>query len=160
MRGEEVMDGEGRGLVRGESLGLVNEGIELVKKTVGYERASLAANTRRTYGVFWSKFERWCEENGLCSLPASAETVSLYLGSLGGLVSFSTIDGVIAAIEKTHEERGVSILGNVALYRRVRKGIRREHKERQCLKSARALTVEDLVGFCGGVGGFFGGFEG
>ena len=78
-----VMSEETRGLVSGESWALVDEGIELVKKTVGYERASLAANTRRTYGVLWSKFACWCEGNGLCCLPASAETVSLYLGSLG-----------------------------------------------------------------------------
>jgi site-specific recombinase XerD len=121
---------------------------ELVQKTMQYERASLAKNTRRTYSVMWSKFDDWCKQQNLCSLPASAETISLYLASLGGKKSFSTIDTTIAAIEKAHEYQGVHITGNLDLYRRVRKGIRRTHKEKQTLKQARALSLLELTLFC------------
>lgn len=120
----------------------------LIQRTASYEQASLAANTRRTYGVFWKKFEQWCSENHLNPLPASAETVSLFLASLGGIVSFSSMDCIIAAIEKAHEKRGVKIIGEVDLYRRVRKGIRRQHKEKQACRQARALSLMDLTLAC------------
>jgi integrase len=126
--------------------------VELLEKTLLYEQASLAANTRRTYSVMWSKFTRWCHEHKLVSLPASAETISLYLGDLGGKVSFSTIDSIIAAIEKAHEHQGVTISGNIDLYKRVRKGIRRIHKEKQPLKQAKALSLIELTLFCRKVG--------
>ena len=121
---------------------------ELIKKTMAYEKSSLAANTRRTYAVMWNKFQMWCDDNGLQALPASAETISLYLASLGGVVSFSTIDSVIAAIEKMHTQKGLVVSGNQDLYRRVRKGIRREHKEKQALKQAKALSLIDLSIVC------------
>ena len=121
---------------------------DLVQKTIAYEQSSLAANTRRTYSVMWSKFQSWCDENRLQPLPASAETISLYLSSLGGLASFSTIDCIIAAIEKAHAQKGVAISGNQDLYRRVRKGIRREHKEKQALKQAKALSLIELSIIC------------
>lgn len=121
---------------------------DLVQKTLQYEKASLAKNTIRTYFVMWSKFDAWCKRQNFCSLPANTETVSLYLASLGGEKSFSTIDITIAAIEKAHAYHGVSIIGNHDLYRRVRKGIRRTHRERQTLKQAKALSLLELTLLC------------
>jgi integrase len=140
-------------LVIDQNYGLSIEQGDLVKKTIAYEQASLAKNTRRTYAALWSKFEKWCQKNLLSSLPASTETISLFLGSLGGIVSFSTINSVIAAIEKTHKQQGIAIVGNQDIYRRVRKGIRREHKEKQTLKQAKALTLVELSVFCRQLGG-------
>jgi integrase len=131
-----------------QNISLPSEQLDLLKKTIAYEQASLAANTRRTYASMWRKFESWCHANNLSSLPASAETISLYLGSLGGSVSFSTIDSVIAAIEKAHKNKGVQISGSSELYRRVRKGIRRAHKEKQSFKQAKALSIVELLLFC------------
>ncbi len=127
---------------------LSSDQTELVNKAIQYERASLALNTRRTYAVMWKKFYTWCEEQQLGSLPASVETVSLYLSHLGGEVSFSTLDCVIAAIEKVHEQKGMSIQGDPNLYRRIRKGIRRTHKESQTLDQAKALSIIDLTLVC------------
>jgi integrase len=81
-------------------------------------------------------------------LPTSAETIALYLSSLGETVSFSTLDSTIAAIEAAHEKAGASIKGDHSLYRRVRKGIRRTHKDNQCTKQAPAMTVLDLKVTC------------
>lgn len=124
--------------------------MELVEKAIAYEQASLAKNTRRTYSVLWTKFVRWCQENQFSFLPASAETISMYLASLGGIVSNSTINSSVAAIEKLHERNSLAILGNQDLYRRVRKGIRREHKDKLIQRQAKALSLVDLSIFCRG----------
>jgi integrase len=126
---------------------------ELIEKTIAYEQASLAENTRKTYASMWKKFSKWCSENQLVSCPTSSETVSLFLASLGGQVSFSTIDCTIAAIEKAHEKAGQKISGDQDLYRRVRKGIRREHSEKQAIRKAKALSLLELSIFCKGLMG-------
>lgn len=124
------------------------EHAELFKKTVAYEQASLSPNTLRTYRSMCRKFQAWCESNNLSHLPASAETIALYISSLGESASFSTLDSTLAAIEAAHEKSGVSISGDHTLYRRVRKGIRRTHKGNQTLKQAPAMTVLELKNVC------------
>lgn len=121
---------------------------ELVQKTIAYERASLSANTLRSYKSMWKKFMAWCAANNQSYLPASAETIALYISSLGETASFSTLDSTLAAIEAAHEKANATIKGDHAFYRRVRKGIRRTHKDNQSLKQAPALTVLDLKGAC------------
>ena len=124
------------------------EHTELLKKAIAYESASLSSNTLRSYKSMCRKFQIWCEVNGQSFLPTSAETIALYLSSLGESVSFSTLDSTIAAIEAAHEKAGMTIKGDHALYRRVRKGIRRTHKENQTIRQAPAMTVLDLKGVC------------
>lgn len=149
------------------------EHANLVQQTIAYEQASLSTNTLRTYGSFWKKFDSWCSSNNLISLPASTETVALYLGSIGSDHSFSSLDVAIAAIEYVHEKSGKTISGNCELFRRVRKGIRRTHKDNQTLKQATPLSVVDLKIACSKLGdslkdcrdkalltvAFFGGFR-
>lgn len=124
------------------------EHAELLRKTIAYESASLSANTLRSYKSMCKKFQAWCEVNSQSFLPASSETIALYISSLGETASFSTIDSVIAAIEAAHEKAGMSISGDHGLYRRVRKGIRRTHKGNQTLKQAPAMTILDLKVTC------------
>jgi site-specific recombinase XerD len=121
---------------------------DLVQKTMDYEQASLSPNTLRSYTSMCRKFQAWCEANHQPFLPTSAETLALYLASLGESVSFSTLDSTIAAIEAAHEKVGMTIKGDAALYRRVRRGIRRTHKGNQTLKQASAMTVLDLKVAC------------
>lgn len=122
--------------------------LAILKKTIEYEQAALSPNTRRTYASMWRKFDGWCTAHNLQPLPASAETIALYLGDLGGEVSFATLDSTIAAIEKEHAQKGLTISGNQSLYRRVRKGIRRTHKEKQSIRKAKAITPSDLLITC------------
>jgi integrase len=121
---------------------------ELLKKTIAYENASLSKNTLRSYKSMCKKFQAWCESNSLSFLPTSSETIALYLSSLGETVSFSTLDSTLAAIEAAHEKAGMTIKGDHALYRRVRRGIRRTHKENQTIKQAPPMTILDLKGVC------------
>lgn len=129
------------------------EQIELVKKAAAYESASLSINTLRSYRSMCKKFQAWCEGNGLSCLPTSAETIALYLASLGEKSSFSTINSTIAAIQASHEKAGAVIAGDRSLYRRVKKGIRRTHAGNQTLKQAKAITVFELWGICRKLGG-------
>src|SRR5690606_7489054 len=78
------------------------------------------------------------------AFPTNAETVALHLSDIGGTASFSRIDATIAAIEKAHKEGNATIEGNPQLYRDVRKGIRKTHKERLKVKQAPALSIVDL----------------
>lgn len=98
------------------------------------------------------KFQKWCEINGLSFLPASSETIALYISSLGESVSFSTLDSTLAAIEAAHEKHGFTISGDHTLYRRVRKGIRRTHKDKQTLKQAPPITIDSLKKICNAIG--------
>lgn len=121
---------------------------ELLKKTIAYEQASLSPNTIRSYASMCKKFQAWCQANDQTFLPTSAETISLYIASLGETVSFSTLDSTLAAIEVAHQKAGATITGDHSLYRRVRKGIRRTHKSNQTLKQAPAMTVLELKAVC------------
>ena len=135
-------------IIKNQPFELSNEHVELLKKTVAYENASLSPNTLRTYKSMFKKFSSWCEINAQPFLPTSAETISLYLSSIGETVSFSTIDITLSAIECVHEKANLSILGDKTLYRRVRKGIRRTHKENQIIRQATAMTILDLKVVC------------
>jgi len=127
---------------------LTTEQAELIQKTIAYESASLSPNTLRSYKSMWLKFSTWCKRYGLSDLPASAETIAIYISSLGESFSFSILDSTLAAIEYYHEKANMTIKGDASLYRRVRKGIRRTHKENQSTKQAPAISVLDLKGAC------------
>ena len=47
-----------------------------------FVRAAKAASTLRAYRSDWEHFRSWCEQHVLCPLPASPETVALYLAAL------------------------------------------------------------------------------
>ena len=117
---------------------------ELLEKAVGYKNSATAHNTRRTYNSMWKKFCAWCNRHRVQSLPAKAETIAFYLSDIAEGVSLSTIDATIAAIEKAHKESSVDIEGDPNIYKSIRKGIRREHKEKLRVKQAPALSVVDL----------------
>jgi len=122
--------------------------MELAEKAQKYERASLSPNTERTYHSMWKKFEAWCHSHSLSSLPTTAENVAAYISHIGESVSFSYLDSVLAAIEWKHEGSGLTIKGDLSIYRRIRKGIRRTHAGNQTLKQAKPLSVLDLKVVC------------
>ena len=61
---------------------LFDPGIDVTRLKDARERlmqAQKAPNTERAYAHSWSQFERWCGEAGQRALPASPETVSLFV---------------------------------------------------------------------------------
>jgi integrase len=119
--------------------------LDLVKLTASYAEAAQAENTIRAYESRIRLFRVWCERNHICHFPASSECVALYISSIAAKSSWSTIDVTIAAIENYHKKRSRTISGDPELYRNVRKGIRRSHKEKSVQHKAKALSIIDLA---------------
>lgn len=62
-----------------------------------------AQNTRRAYATDWRMFVEWCVANDLQALPASPETVVLYVTILAQSYKVSTIDRRLTAISQAHQ---------------------------------------------------------
>ena len=69
-------------------------------------RAAKAPSTLRAYRSDWEHFRRWCEQHTLCSLPASPETVALYLTALAATHRPATMTRRLTAITKAHQIAG------------------------------------------------------
>ena len=68
-----------------------------------YARASLSDNSIRGYASDWSDFEFWCKRTNRKSLPATPETVALYLTKMSQHLKVSSLRRRITAIRKAHE---------------------------------------------------------
>ncbi len=53
----------------------------LADQTRAYADSAHSEATRRAYHSDWRDFAGWCEAHGLAALPATAETVALYLAA-------------------------------------------------------------------------------
>lgn len=55
----------------------------LIAKDRAFAAASKAASTRRAISSDWRDFDVWCQQHQLSALPASPDTVALYLADWG-----------------------------------------------------------------------------
>jgi site-specific recombinase XerD len=74
------------------------------------ERAR-ATSTRRAYRHDWRQFVAWCDGHGLPALPASPETVALYLAAMASQPletrpKVATLARRLAAIGRAHRDAG------------------------------------------------------
>ena len=103
---------------------------ETARRARRYFESARAPNTLRAYASDLADFETWCrvEAGGLSTLPASPETVALYISDMAGRgLKVSTIMRRMAAISQLHKEAS---LPSPALHEHVQdvlKGIKREH---------------------------------
>ena len=107
-----------------------------------YLKASKAANTITAYRSDWSHFAAWCEAHGLKPLPASPETVALYLSALAETHKPATLTRRVSALKANHEAAGYQSPTGSRLVSETLAGIRRTKHTAQ--RRARALTVEDV----------------
>lgn len=92
-------------------LGLSDEAARLMRRSASVYADSIKVETRRSYASRWFHYESWCQEQNFPPLPASADTVILYLQSLVDgpqQVSISTVRGRLAAISRVNVEAGWS----------------------------------------------------
>lgn len=69
--------------------------------------ASIAPNTRRAYLSRLRQYQDWCRDSGLTALPASEETIALYIAALSRVpASVPTLKQTLAAIRLLHESAG------------------------------------------------------
>jgi integrase len=72
-----------------------------------YSANAKAASTRQAYGADWRHFSAWCARARVTSLPATPETVALYLAELAATHKTATIARRMAAIAAAHKARGL-----------------------------------------------------
>lgn len=77
------------------------------ESTMNRIRESLSPHTRRAYARHRDRFETWCAEHGRVALPATAHTLTEYVGKLcdDGLAP-ATISQAISAIRTFHAMAG------------------------------------------------------
>ena len=113
-----------------------------------------APNTRKAYRSDWADFTAWCAREHLAALPASPESVGLYLASLACTHKMSTIVRRVAAITKQHRNRGYespaslkhSAVHDVIAGMRRKRGTRPEPKRALSTAQTTALAVAVLLG--------------
>lgn len=107
-----------------------------------FKSRALAKNTVRGYEADWASFSGWCAERGYLSLPADANTLTIYMVDRSRSLTKASLARAIAAISRYHRLAGHPSPTVVPQFRDVMRGIRRSKTEPQIPK--RALLAEDL----------------
>ena len=92
----------------------------------GYASHAKSANTLRAYRADWAHFTGWTAAHGLVALPASPETLALYVAGLAGERKVATITRRLASIAEAHRAAALEPATSSAPVRAVLAGIRRE----------------------------------
>jgi site-specific recombinase XerD len=132
------------GLVRFGSPGALVALAPTVEAAEAFAANAKAENTRRAYRSDWADFTAWCEARGLPSLPASPDTVALYVSDLASVGrKVSTIQRRLSSISQAHQLAGHDPSPTASSrVRTVFAGIRRTLGAAQTGKAA--AVVEDV----------------
>jgi site-specific recombinase XerD len=90
-----------------------------------YYAQAKAANTLRSYRAGWQHFVSWCAAHTLQALPATPQTLVLYLTARADEVTPGTLASRIAAIRFAHQQSGYASPTTHPMVRDVLSGIRR-----------------------------------
>jgi integrase len=124
---------------------------ETAQKANRFFQASKAGTTRRAYDSDWRHFNSWCISHRLVSLPATPETVALYITELADPCpgekprKVATITRRLTGINAAHHLAGFDSPARMShrAVQGVYQGIRRELGTAQTRK--RPLTLERIV---------------
>lgn len=99
----------------------------LAAQTRGFIEAAKAGNSRRAYRSDWRCFESWCRSHGLVCLPATPETVALYLTALSADHKPASLQRKLTSLSKAHQAAGFPTPATMqhAVVSETLKGIRR-----------------------------------
>jgi integrase len=114
----------------------------IVDRARDYAEASKASNTRRAYRVGWNDFTAYCRDHALQSLPATPQTVALYVTALADRAKLATIRLYLAAVAEKHRETGLESPVAHEVVRRIVRGVARTNGASQGRKSA--VTLDHL----------------
>jgi site-specific recombinase XerD len=115
---------------------------EIADRASEFIHQSKAENTVRAYRSDWVHFTAWCTSHSQSSLPASADTVALYVADLAASLKPATITRRISAISQAHQIAGMETPTGSAKVRLVVAGIRRTLGTAQ--KAKTPVLVDDL----------------
>lgn len=107
--------------------------------------ASKAPATRRAYRTDWADFQRWCEERGEVSLPASAATIARYLVAQAKDHKASTVQRRITSINMAHRYAGVESQTRSALVAETMKGIKRQKAQAGEMVTQKEAAITELL---------------
>ena len=107
-----------------------------------YVRASRAENTRRAYAADWRNFTAWAATASLTPLPATPETVGLYLAAEAARLRPGTLARHLVAITAAHRAAGYQFDTRAPQIRETLTGIKRTHGTHQATKAP--AVVADL----------------
>jgi site-specific recombinase XerD len=124
---------------------------EIADRASEFIHQSKAKNTIRAYRADWTHFEFWCQSHGQASLPATADTVALYVTDLADTHKPATITRRISAISQGHQIAGMETPTGAAKVRLVMAGIRRMKGTAQTGKTP--ILVDDLRRMLAGLPG-------
>ena len=119
----------------------------LAQQARGFIQAAKAENSRRAYRSDWRQFEAWCSSQSLACLPATPETVTLYITALAADHKPSSLERKLTSITKAHQAAGFPKPASMqnAVVSETIKGIRRTLGQRN---PARSLCLPPIFGRC------------
>jgi len=101
----------------------------LVDEATEYIESNRSQRTRNAYASDFAQFEEFCEEKNVSALPASPETVALFLTDQARTLKASTVNRRASAISSTHKMAGHESPCQNTGVRELLKGIRRKAKD-------------------------------
>lgn len=104
-----------------------------------YAASALSDNTVRSYASDWRDFTAFCERHGLVALPATPQTIAVYITTLADSVKPATIERRFAAIGHKHRNAGVD---DPCLHARVRTILRGIFRRRGAPAQAKAPITD------------------
>jgi integrase len=118
--------------------------LPLEDRARAYIRAAKSPATLRAYQTDWRHFEAWCVTGVRVALPATPETVALYLADHAPRHKPATLQRRLAAIAKVHSAAGLPSPASFqhAAVSETMKGIRRVHGIVQAVRSP--LVTADM----------------
>ncbi|HEV2811065.1 MAG TPA: site-specific integrase [Acidimicrobiales bacterium] len=100
---------------------------QLADQAGRYVEAAKAEATIRAYRSDWAEFCAWADHRGMVVLPATPETVALYLVELAEVAKASTMARRLSSISQAHRAAGHLSPTSSARVQAVSAGIRRVH---------------------------------
>jgi len=111
-----------------------------------YASQSRSSSTWRTYESAWRVFDTWCRSLSLSALPASPDTVAMFIGSQADQgLSPSTLSHRLAAIRLMHLGQGLASPHNTISVKEVVSGVRRQNAKTGKSPVKKAPAVDEIV---------------
>lgn len=115
---------------------------DIADRASEFAQRSKSSNTIRAYRADWAHFTGWCDAHALIALPATPESVCLYVTDLSSTHKPATLTRRISAISQAHQIAGLDTPTSSPKVAAVLSGIRRTKGTVQVAKAP--VLVEDL----------------
>lgn len=118
--------------------------LDLINEAKRYSDAAKgqATNTEAAYAGDFRRFEQWCQQEGLCALPADTRVVAVYLAYLARDKASSTVKRALWGINAAHKRAGYELDTANADLQNVLEGIHLVKGDKP--EGSAALLVPDL----------------